>query len=131
MFYRQAFLWTIEPHQPPDKVVLDCEDLDSPVSSLGWSQDGAGFALGHDDGKVSLWTSSGTHMFTWWPHEAPVTCVTLRGPGKAPAILSAGDCSAVSQFIPGAGVQEVRIVHTRGWGTGGKNSLYQGLGYRR
>jgi len=104
---KQAFLWTIEPHQPPDKVVLDCEDLDSPVSSLGWSQDGAGFALGHDDGKVSLWTSSGTHMFTWWPHEAPVTCVTLRGPGKAPAILSAGDCSAVSQFIPGAGVQEL------------------------
>jgi len=104
---KQAFLWKIEPHQAPDKVVLECEDLDSPVSSLGWSQDGAGFSLGHDDGKVSLWTNSGTHVFTWWPHEAPVTCVTLRGPGKAPAILSAGDCSAVSQFIPGAAMQEL------------------------
>ena len=65
---------------------LEAEDLDSPVSALAWSDDGEAFALGspsstfshlhhsckipnepeisylnsgHDDGKVSLWTSAG------------------------------------------------------------------------
>ena len=32
---------------------------------------------------------------------------SIRGPGKAPALLSGGDCSAVSQFIPGKDLQEV------------------------
>ena len=67
-----------------------------------------GVVLGHDDGKVSLWSPSGELVFTWWPHEAPVTRLCLRGHGKAPLILSAGDCAAVSQFIPGGKQQEVR-----------------------
>merc|ERR1711988_1599615 len=46
-------------------------------------------------------------VFTWWPHEAPVTRLCLRGHGKAPLILSAGDCAAVSQFIPGDKQQEL------------------------
>jgi hypothetical protein len=33
---------------------------------------------GQDDGKVSLWSRTGDLIFTWWPHEAPVTCVALR-----------------------------------------------------
>ena len=82
-------------------------DLDSAVSCLTWSDDGDGVVLGHDDGKVTLWTSDGGHVFTWWPHEAPVTCISLRGLGRAPLILSGGDCSAVSQYMPGAELQEV------------------------
>ena len=35
-----------------------------------------------------------------------------RGPGKAPALLSGGDCSAVSQFIPGKDLQEVLCHHS-------------------
>ena len=35
----------------------------------------------------------------------------VRGPGKAPALLSGGDCSAVSQFIPGKDLQEVLRNH--------------------
>ena len=35
----------------------------------------------------------------------------VRGPGKAPALLSGGDCSAVSQFIPGKDLQEVLPHH--------------------
>ena len=66
--------------------------------------------LGHDDGKVSLWSSAGDLVYTWWPHEAPVTRLALRGHGKAPLILSAGDCAAVSQFLPGDKLQEVRII---------------------
>ena len=31
----------------------------------------------------------------------------LRGSGLSPCVLSAGDCAAVSQFIPGADLQEV------------------------
>ena len=34
----------------------------------------------------------------------------FRGPGKAPALLSGGDCSAVSQFIPGKDLQEVLLL---------------------
>jgi hypothetical protein len=33
---------------------------------------------GQEDGKVSLWSKTGDLLFTWWPHEAPVTCVALR-----------------------------------------------------
>jgi len=109
---RQAFLWHIHGHQAPDRVALEAEDLDSPVSSVAWSDDGEAFALGHDDGKVSLWTSAGEHTFTWWPHEAPVTCIAIKGPGKAPALLSGGDCSAVSQFIPGKDLQEFTQIYT-------------------
>ena len=36
----------------------------------------------------------------------------VRGPGKAPALLSGGDCSAVSQFIPGKDLQEVLCHHS-------------------
>ena len=39
-------MWKINAYQAPEKVSLECEDLDSPVSCLGWSEDGAGFALG-------------------------------------------------------------------------------------
>ena len=59
--------------------------------------------------QVSLWTAAGGHVFTWWPHEAGVTCLSVRGHGKAPLILSAGDCAAVSQFLPGAELQEVSL----------------------
>ena len=104
---RNSYLWTLQPHQPPERLQLNGEDLSSPVSSMAWSEDGQGFVLGHDDGKVSLWSRTGDHVFTWWPHEAPVTSVSLRGLGKAPLILSGGDCSAVSQYLPGADMQEV------------------------
>ena len=106
---RTSYLWSLRPHQAPDRVELSGEDLDSPVSCLAWSEDGEGFVLGHDDGKVSLWSKDGGHVFTWWPHEAPVTSVSVRGLGRAPLILSGGDCSAVSQYMPGADRQEVRL----------------------
>ena len=105
---RSCYLWRLEADQPAEKVEVTGEDLNSPVSSLAWSQDGEGFVLGHDDGKVSLWSRDGGHVFTWWPHEAPVVSLSLRGLGRAPLILSGGDCSAVSQYMPGADMQEVR-----------------------
>jgi len=45
---RQAFLWHIHGHQAPDRVSLEAEDLDSPVSAVAWSEDGEAFALGED-----------------------------------------------------------------------------------
>ena len=80
--------------QAPECVDLTGADLDSAVSCLRWSEDGDGFALGHDDGKVSLWTREGGHVFTWWPHEAPVTSISLRGLGRAPLILSGDEIFA-------------------------------------
>ena len=62
-------------------------------------------------GQVSLWTGSGAPVFTWWPHESPVTCLAVQGRGAAPTVLSGGDCAAVSQFLPGAEVQVIRINH--------------------
>ena len=105
---RSCYLWRLEADQPAEKVEVAGEDLSSAVSSLAWSDDGEGLVLGQDDGKVSLWSRDGSHVFTWWPHEAPVSSLSLRGLGKAPLILSGGDCSAVSQYLPGADMQEVR-----------------------
>ena len=105
--FRKSFLWTLTDQHSPDLVDMTGPDLDSAVSCLSWSDDGDGVVLGHDDGKVTLWTADGGHVFTWWPHEAPVTCISLRGLGRAPLILSGGDCSAVSQYMPGAELQEV------------------------
>ena len=103
---RKSYLWTVTPHEAPVQTTLAGTDLDSAVSCIRWSDDGDGVVLGHDDGKVTLWTRDGSHVFTWWPHEAPVTCVSIRGLGRAPLILSGGDCSAVSQFMPGADMQD-------------------------
>ena len=105
--FRKSYLWTLTDQHSPDLVDMTGPDLDSAVSCLTWSDDGDGVVLGHDDGKVTLWTADGGHVFTWWPHEAPVTCISLRGLGRAPLILSGGDCSAVSQYMPGAELQEV------------------------
>ena len=89
---RKSYLWSLSPGELPDHVDLTGADLDSAVSCVRWSDDGDGLVLGHDDGKVSLWTRSGDHVFTWWPHEAPVTCVSIRGLGRAPLVLSGMDC---------------------------------------
>ena len=51
-------------------------------------------------GQVSLWTGSGAPVFTWWPHESPVTCLAVQGRGAAPTVLSGGDCAAVSAPSP-------------------------------
>ena len=42
-------------------------------------------------------------------HDNVILTLGHRGPGKAPALLSGGDCSAVSQFIPGKDLQEVNM----------------------
>merc|ERR1712110_196353 len=72
---KKCYLWSLHPNQPPEQELLRNSDIDSAVSSIAWSDDGLGVVLGHDDGKVSLWSVSAELVFTWWPHEAPVTMV--------------------------------------------------------
>ena len=54
---RRCFLWTLAPHAAPAQAELGGPDLDSAVSCLQWSEDGAGLVLGHEDGKVDTRTS--------------------------------------------------------------------------
>ena len=100
----QAFLWRIHGHQAPDRVPLlhwpmlppiflmplhpspqvplSHEDLDSPVSAVGWSNDGQAFALGLKHHILHLYNLSQNHHWSFRLQSMPPVPCAGHDDGK-------------------------------------------------